>query len=199
MNTTKLRIAIFASGGGSNAEAIMQHFSEHESVEVVLVLSNKKDAGVLGRAARHKIPSQVLSKEIYSSSDALMQLMTDHNIDLIALAGYLKLIPAEFTRALQKRIVNIHPGLLPRYGGKGMHGIHVHEAVLRDQAAWSGVTVHFVDDQYDRGSIIFQHAIPIDTNWSPKELATAVLKVEHTWFPVILDRVCEEVMGESNS
>lgn len=183
------RIAIFASGGGSNAEAILQYFDQRQDVAIVLICTNKSTAGVLDRAERHGIATHIFSKAEYTSSQALIETIEAQAIDLVVLAGYLKLIPADFTRHFSKRIINIHPGLLPEFGGKGMYGMHVHEAVIAQQAPCSGITIHYVDDEYDHGATIFQHAIPVQSDWAAKDLAKAVLAVEHAWYPRVLDGV----------
>ncbi|MEZ4685188.1 MAG: phosphoribosylglycinamide formyltransferase [Bacteroidia bacterium] len=188
----KTRLAIFASGGGSNAGAIMHHFQEHASAEVVLVCSNNKQAGVFERAASFGIKALHLPRSVYSDSQALIALMKEHHIDLVVLAGYMKLVPPGFTRAFHRRILNIHPGLLPEFGGKGMYGTHVHEAVINSGTAWSGITIHFVDEEYDHGPTIFQHAIPVQSSWDAKALAAAVLKQEHHWYPRVVEMVVKQ-------
>jgi phosphoribosylglycinamide formyltransferase-1 len=185
----KKRIAIFASGGGSNAEAIMQYFRAHEAAEVVLVLSNNKQAGVFERATSFEVETKHLSRSTYRDSAALTAIMEAHRIDLIVLAGYMKLIPAGFTKTFHRQIVNIHPGLLPEFGGKGMYGTHVHEAVIKSANPWSGLTIHYVDEEYDHGPTIFQHAIPVQSNWDARQLAQAVLKQEHYWYPKVIESV----------
>ncbi|MFK7971436.1 MAG: phosphoribosylglycinamide formyltransferase [Bacteroidia bacterium] len=199
MKKAPIRIAIFASGGGSNAEAIMQHLQGSSSGEVVLVCTNKSTAGVLDRAKRFDIPTAVLPKTSYTDSQTLITLMEEHRIDLIVLAGYLKLIPEAFTRHFHKRILNIHPGLIPEFGGKGMYGMNVHKAVIEQQAPASGITIHFVDDQYDHGMTILQHAIPVDPDWSPEELSRKVLTIEHHWFPQIVVQVCNDLYQNSHA
>ena len=188
----KTRIAIFASGGGSNAEAIMKHFQKHEAAEVVLVCSNNKKAGVFERAECFGVEAVRIPPSVYSNSDALASLMETHRIDLVVLAGYMKLIPPGFTKTFHRRIMNIHPGLLPEFGGKGMYGIHVHEAVLNSATPWSGLTIHYVDEEYDHGPTIFQHAIPVLPEWDAKALAAAVLKQEHHWYPRVVEMVVNQ-------
>lgn len=194
MPSSPIRIAIFASGSGSNAESILQHFSQDESGEVVLICTNRSKAGVITRAEKHGIACEVMSSEVYQDSEALVQLMKQHQIDLIALAGYLKLIPAGFTRAFSQRIINIHPGLLPRYGGKGMYGKRVHQAVLDQGGTHAGISIHYVDEVYDRGPSIYQYGFQYDPTWDVDRLAAEVLQVEHRAYPLVLAKVCRQLL-----
>ena len=187
------RIAVFASGSGSNAEAIIRHLYESVAGEVVLVCSNKANAGVIARAWKTGVPCHVMPPGQYRFADSLSELMQQHRIDLIALAGYLKLLPTDFTRAYDRRILNIHPSLLPAYGGKGMYGMHVHKAVIAAGEKHSGITVHYVNEVYDQGEILLQKSLPIQQGWSASELQQAVLKLEHYHYPRVIEAVCKSL------
>ncbi len=182
-----LRVAVFASGGGSNFQSLVDHAAESPNVEVSLCISNKKDAGVLARAADAGIPTLVLSPSDFSDPNdyirELLQHLVAHDVNMIALAGYLKMIPTEVIGAYRNRILNIHPSLLPSFGGKGMYGKRVHEAVIKSGTQWSGATVHVVDEEYDTGPIVIQEPVPVDQNDTPESLAARVLKVEHRLYP----------------
>jgi phosphoribosylglycinamide formyltransferase-1 len=182
-----VRIAIFASGGGSNAEKIIQYFEHHPTIQIALVISNNKNAGVLGIADRYKVPSQVIHRKDMYESDHLLTLLKNYKIDLLVLAGFLWLIPAYLISAYNNKIINIHPSLLPKYGGKGMYGHHVHEAVKADQSAISGMTVHLVNEKYDEGDIIFQKECKLNQDMNATEIAAEVLKLEHKYFSAVIE------------
>jgi phosphoribosylglycinamide formyltransferase-1 len=188
-------IAIFASGGGSNAQSIVSHFAEVDWAQVVLIVTNNARAGVIQRAARLGVPCLVLTPKQYKDPAYLQQLMRQFDISLVALAGYLKLIPPAFTRAFPGKILNIHPALLPAYGGKGMYGMNVHRAVIEAGEAESGMSIHLVNEQYDEGEVLFQDRVSIAPDWSPEDLQQAVLRLEHRHFP----RVIEEVLKEGTN
>lgn len=177
-----VRIAIFASGGGSNAEKIIQHFEKHPAIAVGLIVTNNKNAGVLGIAARHRITSVVISRQDMYESSHLLEILKKNKTDLLVLAGFLWLIPVSLIKAYAGRIINIHPSLLPKYGGKGMYGHHVHEAVKADQEEVSGMTVHLVNEKYDDGAIIFQKECKISPEMNALDIAAAVLKLEHKYY-----------------
>lgn len=175
----KINLAIFASGGGSNAESIMQYFEYHDTISVALVVSNKADAGVHQIAAQYEKESLALTKAQLSDPSVLLALLKEKNVDYIVLAGYLLLIPAWLIAAYPDKIFNIHPSLLPKYGGKGMYGHHVHEAVKANQDAESGMTIHLVNEEFDKGEILFQAKTKIHADMSATDIAKAVLKLEH--------------------
>ena len=187
-------IAIFASGGGSNAEALVRHFQAVDTADIVLICTNNPSAGVIGRAKRLGIPCEVLSATQYRDGAWLQGLMETHAIDLVVLAGYLKLIPSSFTRHFDQRIVNIHPALLPAYGGKGMYGMNVHKAVISSGEKVSGMTIHYVNEVYDEGKIIFQAQLMIEEDWTAEDLQQAVLKLEHTYFPPIIAEIATKII-----
>jgi len=185
------RIAIFASGAGSNAQKIIDRFRNHLYIKVSLVVCNKPGAGVLSIAQKEKIPFIVIDKERFFRSDAYIPVLKEHEIDFIVLAGFLWKIPTELVRAFPNKIVNIHPALLPKYGGKGMYGQFVHEAVINAGDKESGITIHFVDEQYDHGAAIFQaKCLVVDTD-TATSLAEKIHVLEHIHFPRVVEEVIE--------
>ena len=179
-----MRVAILASGSGSNAEALMNDFALVESIEVVLVGSNRRNAGVFERAKIAGVNSCYFTREDLEGGAFLQQLL-ELKVDWVLLAGFLLKIPTDFCRAFENRILNIHPALLPKYGGKGMFGMNVHEAILDDGEKESGMTIHFVNENYDEGAIAFQAGINISELNSAEEIASSVLKLEHEYYPKI--------------
>ena len=167
---------------------------KRESARVVLILSNKKDAGVHQRAASLSIPSVSFSREDFCENGRVLQILRDYEIDFIVLAGFLWLVPSDLILAYPKRIVNIHPALLPKYGGKGMYGLNVHRAVIENGEKESGITIHYVNDHYDEGNIIFQARCPIDAGDTPESLAEKVHLLEYEYFPKVIENL---VMGTS--
>jgi len=191
-----MNIGVFASGRGSNFQAILNAI--HQRVlpaRVSLVLSNKSDAGALEIARAHHIPAIHLSQKQFpdelSYADALARLLKEHDVQLIALAGYLKKIPVAVVREYRNRILNIHPALLPSFGGHGMYGHFVHEAVIASGVKISGATVHLVDEEYDRGPIVLQKTVAVDERDTPESLAAKVLAVEHEIFPLAIKAFAE--------
>lgn len=192
----RARIAVLASGSGSNAQAIIEHLralGSHASGDVVLVASNRADAGALGRARAAGITA-----ESFDARDptALLALLERHEIDVVALAGYLKLVPNDVIERFRGRIVNVHPGPLPEFGGAGMYGSRVHAAVIAAGAARSAVTVHLVDERYDHGETLARWPVPVHSGDTPAELAARVLAVEHIIFPRIVDALAAVVVRE---
>jgi len=183
------RIAIFASGSGTNAEAIMQHFTNSESAEVALVLSNKPDAYVLERAKKFDVPTLVLDRDTFKNSKDIVDRLKAENISLIVLAGFLWLIPAQMVKAFPNRIVNIHPALLPKYGGKGMYGMKVHQAVKDAGEKETGITIHYVNEHYDEGQIIHQAKCEVVAQDSPDDIAQKIHLLEHKHFPRVIAEV----------
>jgi formyltetrahydrofolate-dependent phosphoribosylglycinamide formyltransferase len=179
-----MRVAVAVSGRGSNLEALLRALGTDAPAQVVLVLSNRPDAGALGRARAHGVAAEVLPDPA-DAADWLARLER-HRIDLVVLAGYLKLVPAPVIARYRHRIVNVHPALLPAFGGPGMYGHHVHEAVLRSGAHESGATVHLVDEVYDRGAILAQARVPVLPGDTPDRLAARVLEVEHRLLPAVV-------------
>lgn len=185
-----IRIAILASGGGSNALNILKYFQERPIAEVAILLTNNPRSGVWTFGPEHGIEVELLSKDQYRDGSYMLELMRRNAIDLIVLAGYLKHIPSELVSHFPKRILNIHPSLLPAYGGKGMYGMHVHNAVMKAGEQTSGLTIHYVNDVYDQGEILFQQEVEIQDGWTAEMLQKAVLRQEHHFFPIIIEQVC---------
>ncbi len=182
-------IAIFASGQGTNAQAIIEYFKDHPSITVSLVLTNKPGAGVLQIAHHYKIISAIVSKKALEDEPTMSRLLDALEIDFIVLAGFLQKAPAFLLHKFSRQIVNIHPALLPKFGGKGMYGIKVHEAVLGNHETETGITIHYVNEQYDEGEIILQQRIAIEKTDTPHTLATKVQVLEHEWYPKTIEQV----------
>jgi phosphoribosylglycinamide formyltransferase-1 len=189
MSKSMKNIAILASGAGSNAQKIIEYFSNRMDISVHLIISNKKDAGVLSIAKLSGISSLVISKDSFYQSTDLLVALEKHEIDFIVLAGFLWLIPAYLIHNYPDRMVNIHPALLPKYGGKGMYGHFVHEAVHEAKELFSGITIHYVNEKYDEGSIVFQEKCEISPIDQPLDIAKKVQLLEHTYYPVVIDQL----------
>ncbi|MFQ5537061.1 MAG: phosphoribosylglycinamide formyltransferase [Gemmatimonadota bacterium] len=193
MTPSPLLAAVFASGGGSNLQALMDHAAGRESWRVALVISDRQGAGALERARRAGVPWAVIPTRHRPPAEVageMLDTLEHHGVHLVLLAGYLKLVPPQVVARFPERMLNIHPALLPSFGGKGMYGIHVHRAVLESGARLSGPTVHLVDEVYDRGRILAQWPVPVHEGDTPEALATRVLKVEHLLYPRVVDHVC---------
>ena len=184
-------ILIFASGSGTNAEQIIRHFSPINDVKVAGVYTNNPSAFVIERAKELDIPTFVFSREQLNDPNALLAELKGKTPNLIVLAGFLKKIPEKIVDLFRKKIVNIHPSLLPKYGGKGMFGINVHKAVIENNEEYSGFTIHYVNKNYDEGDIIFQKKIIIDTE-NPVDLAKKILVEEHKYYPQIIENILNE-------
>lgn len=183
----KARIAIFASGGGSNADKICTFFKTHPDIRVELIVSNKADAGVLQVADRHGIESLYISRKYWQHPEIILPVLETSDITHIVLAGFLSLIPDWLIEAYSGRIINIHPALLPRYGGKGMYGHHVHEAVKQSGDLISGITIHEVNEHYDEGKVIFRKEVELEAMDTPEEIARKVLHVEHLYYSQVIE------------
>jgi phosphoribosylglycinamide formyltransferase 1 len=179
------RLAILASGSGSNAEKIMEYFQDSPKAKIALVASNKTEAFVLERAKKFDVPTVIFSKKDLEEGVVLKKLQAE-KIDWVILAGFLLKIPAELIRAFPNRMVNIHPALLPKYGGKGMYGAYVHEAVKAAGDSETGITIHMVNENYDEGKIIFQAATPVEESDSPDDIADKVHALEHRYYPEVI-------------
>ena len=188
----KFRLAIFASGSGSNAKNICEYFRSSLNVNVVLILSNKADAFVLDNIKNYKINSFIFSKKTLNNSPDVLKELKKYKIDFIVLAGFLLKIPADLIRNFQGDIINLHPALLPKYGGKGMYGGMVHTAVLENKESESGITIHFVNNKYDEGKIIFQRKCAVEKEDIPKSLANKIHKLEYEYFPKILASIIQK-------
>jgi phosphoribosylglycinamide formyltransferase-1 len=188
------KIAIFASGTGTNAACIIDHFRHSAVTKIGLIVCNKAGAGVLNVAEKEQIPVLLLEKEQFFRGNGYVDELQERKIDFIVLAGFLWKIPTTLVKAYKGRIVNIHPALLPKYGGKGMYGQYVHEAVIAAKEKETGITIHYVDELYDHGQVIFQAGFEVEAADTPETLARKVHKLEHEHFP----RVIEEVVHLQN-
>lgn len=186
-------IAIFASGSGTNAENIIRHFRGNKDVNVALVVSNKPDAYVLVRAANLHVPSLTLTREEFARGEELARLMKERGIDFIVLAGFLLRVPEALIEAYPGRIVNIHPALLPKYGGKGMYGDRVHRAVVEAGERESGITIHLIDEQYDRGTTVFQAKCPVLPGDTPDDVARKVHALEYAHYPEVIGQLLADL------
>lgn len=184
------RIAIFASGAGSNAEKIIHYFNNHATIQVALIVCNKPNAGVLKIAANNHIKPILIEKEPFFRGDAYVSVLKEHAIDCIVLAGFLWKVPATLIEAYTNKIINIHPALLPKYGGKGMYGHFVHEAVIANQEKESGITIHYVNEHFDEGETIFQASCTVEPTDTPTSLAAKIHLLEHTHFARVIEEVC---------
>jgi phosphoribosylglycinamide formyltransferase-1 len=183
------RIAIFASGKGSNADSLCSHLVNHDSIEVALILSDRKEAGVFSVAEKHHVQAIYLNKELLSHPDQVVALLKEHNIDVLVLAGYLKLIPHEWITNYPGKIFNLHPALLPKFGGKGMYGMHVHRAVVAAGETETGITIHEVNEHYDEGKIIFQASCEVSPEDTPETLAQRIYQLEQEHLPVQIEKL----------
>ncbi|MBK7425908.1 MAG: phosphoribosylglycinamide formyltransferase [Saprospiraceae bacterium] len=180
------RLGIFASGSGSNAVKIIEYFADSHEGRVVVVFCNNPKAGIIEKAAERNIPVEIFDRETFKT-DAIIDKINSYELDWIVLAGFLWLMPKVIIEKFANRIVNIHPALLPDYGGKGMYGMNVHEAVWRDKLTETGITIHYVNDHYDSGDIIFQASCPVFPEDNPQEIQARVLQLEHKYFATIVE------------
>jgi phosphoribosylglycinamide formyltransferase-1 len=187
-NISVTRIAIFASGSGTNAKKIIEYFKSVSDIDVDLVVCNKKGAGVIGIAKENNIPVMMIDRTSFQDTSALIAELEKRNINLIVMAGFLWQLPESFVNAFKGNILNIHPALLPKYGGKGMYGKFVHEAVLENKEKESGITIHLADEFYDRGEIIFQASCEVDTNENIESLAKKIQLLEHLHYPEVIEK-----------
>ena len=187
-------IAIFASGSGTNAENIVKYFSESNNITVKLILSNNKSAYVLKRAEQLNVTHHVFNREELYDSDVIIKLLEEYEIDLIVLAGFLWLIPKNLINNF--KIINIHPALLPKYGGKGMYGIKVHKTVKLSGDSESGITIHYINEKYDKGEIIFQTKCKVENSDTPESLAKKIHKLEYEYFPKVIEDILKQKSSE---
>ncbi|WP_443634735.1 phosphoribosylglycinamide formyltransferase [Candidatus Marifrigoribacter sp. Uisw_064] len=181
------RLIIFASGSGTNAQNIIQHFKYHKLVKVVLVLTNNKDAKVLDRCKVLKTNSLVFSKDELMSAKSVNEVLKQEKPDLIILAGFLLKFPEFILKEFPNKVINLHPALLPKYGGKGMFGHHVHKAVIANNEKETGITFHYVNENYDEGAIIFQKSVSLEANETPDTVAKKIHELEHAYFPKVIE------------
>lgn len=182
------KLAIFASGSGSNAENIINYFKEFDTVKVSLVLTNNPSAGVIERGRRLNVPVIIFSKTIFTQTDDIVNLLKENGIDWIILAGFLWLVPQNLVEAYPNKMINVHPALLPNYGGKGMWGHHVHEAVVANGEKESGITIHYVNEHYDEGKVIFQAKCSLDETDTADTLAAKIHELEYEHFPKVIEQ-----------
>ena len=188
--TYMINAAIFASGEGTNAENIMQYFTNDPRIKIKLVFTNKAEAGVIARAEKHKKNVQIFSKDsLENKTGQIIEFLRAEKIDLIILAGFLLKIPEALVKAFPDRIINIHPALLPKYGGKGMYGMNVHKAVIENKETESGITIHFVNEEYDKGELLLQKKCRVEPNDSPETLAQKIRELEHEYFPKAIEKL----------
>jgi phosphoribosylglycinamide formyltransferase-1 len=189
----KKRIAIFASGSGSNAQKIMEHFKRHTEAEVVLILTNNPSAYVLQRADNFEIPSHIFTRHEFYETDDVIRILKTLQVDLIVLAGFLWLVPPDLLQAFPNKIINLHPALLPKYGGKGMYGDHVHKAILAANEEESGITIHFASEQFDEGEIIHQSKFKIEPGDNLEMVKFKGQQLEHQYFPKVIENLLKKM------
>ncbi|MBB6240376.1 phosphoribosylglycinamide formyltransferase [Pedobacter riviphilus] len=189
----KKRIAIFASGSGSNAQKLMEHFKRSNEIEISLVLTNNADAYVLQRADNFEIPTHIFDKNEFYKTDEVVDLLKNLEIDFVVLAGFLWLIPKSLINAYPGRIVNIHPAILPKFGGKGMYGDHVHHAVMAAGETEGGITIHYVNENYDEGEYIYQARYRIDKNDNLEMVKFKGQQLEHQHYPRIVETIVKKI------
>jgi phosphoribosylglycinamide formyltransferase-1 len=182
------KIALFASGNGTNAEAIIKHFQYHNSIEVALILSNNKEAKVHERALKFNIPSFTFSRAEFMDDFFIISYLEKYSITHVVLAGFMWLIPAHLVKAYPNKIINIHPALLPKFGGKGMYGRHVHEAIKLAGENVTGITIHLVNEHYDEGTILLQKSCAVTITDSAEDIAHKVHQLEYEWYPVQIEK-----------
>jgi phosphoribosylglycinamide formyltransferase-1 len=187
-----MRLAIFASGSGSNAEKIIEHFEAVDDITVSFIVCNKVGAGVLDIADRWRIPSILIDRQFFYESNQLLFELKQQGIDFIVLAGFLWMVPQYLIETFPKKIVNIHPALLPKFGGKGMYGMNVHQAVKDAGEMETGITIHYVNEKYDDGAVIFQANCPITLQDTPEHIRQKVQQLEHNHFPVVIENVVRD-------
>jgi phosphoribosylglycinamide formyltransferase-1 len=183
------KLAIFASGSGSNAQNICRYFENHPDVKVVLICTNKLDAFIVKRAEKLNIPVAFITKTELNNFDGLRKTLQDTKVDFIILAGFLLKLPAIMVEEYQNRILNIHPSLLPKYGGKGMYGSNVHEAILENKELESGISIHFVNQNYDDGELVLQEKCSISENETLETLTAKIHQLEQKYFPLTIEKV----------
>ena len=183
----KYKIVLFTSGSGTNAEKIVEYFKDHPFIQVVLLLSNNPNAFALERAKKYNVPTRVFSRQQFQGSEVLAWLQ-QYQITHIVLAGFLWLIPSDLIKAFPHRIINIHPSLLPKYGGKGMYGMKIHEAVVKDGEKETGITIHEVDALYDEGKILFQAQCSVEPTETPQQIADKVHGLEYASYPKVIEQ-----------
>ena len=184
-------IALFASGSGSNAQRIIEYFQDHPEIKVSILLSNNKDAYALERAKKLGVETLVFDRKTFTASNEVVNVLKKRAISWIVLAGFLWLVPDNLTKAFKDKIINIHPALLPLYGGKGMYGMHVHKAVVEAGDQESGISIHYVNENYDEGKLIFQAKCLVEPGDTPEIVAKKVQALEHEHFPRVIEELIQ--------
>lgn len=187
-----IKVAIFASGAGTNAENIIKYFCNNKEINISFIFTNNENAGIIKRAEMLKIPVVIFSKEDFHQNDKVLNFLKKENIDFIILAGFLWIVPSLIVKNFKNKIINIHPALLPKYGGKGMYGENVHKKVIENGETESGITIHFVNEKYDDGDIIFQTKCKVEKNDTHESLANKIHKLEYKFYPLIIDETIEK-------
>jgi phosphoribosylglycinamide formyltransferase-1 len=187
-----VQIAIFLSGSGSNAEKICQYFEYHHNISVVYLLSNNVNSGAKRIGEQFNIPYLIFNREDFYNG-AVVSFLKKQQIDVVVLAGFLWLVPPNMLQTYEHRIINIHPALLPRYGGKGMYGMHIHQAVYQNKEKKSGITIHLCNEEFDKGTILFQKKVELCENDTPESIAKKVLELEHQYFSKVIESFCEAI------
>lgn len=188
----KIRLALFASGSGTNAENIIKYFQNHQKIEVASVFSNNPDAYVITRAQQYYVPVFTFTKADMNNSNRLLDMLHDQQIDVIVLAGFLWLIPHHIIEDFNNRIINIHPALLPNYGGKGMYGDRVHKCVWENAESETGITIHKVNEHYDQGQVLFQATVELQRSDTPDIIASKVHELEYKYYPGVVEQFVME-------
>jgi phosphoribosylglycinamide formyltransferase-1 len=188
MNSIMKKILIFASGSGTNAENIIQYFEKNNAVSVVAVFTNNSNAKVIDRAKKFQVPTVIFSKDELNTGKTL-QLILNFHPDLIVLAGFLLKFPENIIKAYPNSIINIHPALLPKFGGKGMYGMHIHNAVIENKEIETGITIHYVNENYDEGNIIFQQSVSLSETDTPESVAAKIHTLEQQYFPEVIEKL----------
>lgn len=191
-----IRIALFASGSGTNVENIANYFNGKTTAKPVCVLCNKPDAFVLERAKRLNLDSMTFNRAEFNDGKKIIEYLGKHDIDFIVLAGFLWLVPEYLINKYPGRIVNIHPALLPKFGGKGMYGMHVHEAVKQSGETETGITIHLIDGNYDKGNTVFQAKVAVEPTDSPDDIANKVHKLEYEYYPKVIEEIAKKIVAE---
>ncbi|HOJ91545.1 MAG TPA: phosphoribosylglycinamide formyltransferase [Saprospiraceae bacterium] len=179
----KKKIAIFASGTGSNALQLIKHFKNHPNIQVALIVTNSTKAPVIKVAQENDVPFSVVNKSLLSNNSYMTSLLNLYDVDFIVLAGFLLLVPPFLVKIYNQKMINIHPALLPKYGGKGMHGLNVHQAVISAGDTETGITIHYVNEMYDKGKVIFQSTVKVDKKDNAEKLSKKVQELEHKYLP----------------
>jgi phosphoribosylglycinamide formyltransferase 1 len=189
-----INMVIFASGEGSNAERLMEYFSAHPEARITWIITNREKAGVVQRAKKFRKGIQFITSETLNEmSEQLVEFLRVEKTDLILLAGFLLKVPSSFISAFPDRIINLHPSLLPKYGGKGMYGIHVHRAVIENKESNSGITIHLVNEEYDKGEILLQHSCTLENGETAESLAEKIKQLEHAYYPRAVEEYVQKI------